>query len=315
MKYTHKLLLGSIFVVLLFVTNALFAADTIKILAPRSTSSLPLLQLAVDDPLPGIDIQTETFVNHPQALALLLKGEVDFLFTGTSQGWNNYLDGGPMVMINTGVWGVSYLIGKDESIKTLADLKGKKLALPFPGAPLDFQTRYMLQKQGVDPDKDLEISYSPFPQTVPKLLAGQVDVAPLPEPLATNLVKGRGLLRLLDYQQAWADVAGGDPKSPQVSLFSTNTYVAEHADLIAALVEAWGSATQKVQDNSDDVAKQFTEALGVPAAMIAPAIQYTLFWLPSSEDNQQRVLAYYDLVNASLPEPRQALTENFFFNP
>jgi ABC-type nitrate/sulfonate/bicarbonate transport system substrate-binding protein len=111
-------------VALLIVPNLLFAADTVKILAPKSTSSLPLLQLAADDPLPGIDIQTETFINHPQALALLLKGDVDFLFTGTSQGWNNYLDGGPMVMINTGVWGVSYLIGKDASIKTLADLKG-----------------------------------------------------------------------------------------------------------------------------------------------------------------------------------------------
>jgi NitT/TauT family transport system substrate-binding protein len=304
-----------VLVALLIVPTLLFAADTIKILAPKSTSSLPLLQLAADDPLPGLDIQTETFINHPQALALLLKGEVDFLFTGTSQGWNNYLDGGPMLMINTGVWGVSYLIGKDESVKALTDLKGKKLALPFPGAPLDFQTRYMLEKQGVDPDKDLEISYSPFPQTVPKLLSGQIDVAPLPEPLATNLVKGKGMLRLLDFQQAWADVTGGDSKSPQVSLFTTKTYLADHADLIASLVEAWAEATTHVQENAEDVAKQFAEDLGVPAPMVAPAIQHTLFWLPSFEENQQRVLAYYDLVNTSLPEPRAALTDAFFFQP
>jgi NitT/TauT family transport system substrate-binding protein len=302
-------------VALLIVPNLLFAADTVKILAPKSTSSLPLLQLAADDPLPGIDIQTETFINHPQALALLLKGDVDFLFTGTSQGWNNYLDGGPMVMINTGVWGVSYLIGKDASIKTLADLKGKKLALPFPGAPLDFQARYMLEKQGIDPDKDVDISYSPFPQTVPKLLSGQVDAAPLPEPLATNLVKGKGMLRLLDFQQAWAKVTGGDPKSPQVSLFATKPYLADHADVIAPLVEAWTEATTKVRENAENVAAQFAEELGVPAPMIAPAIQHTLFWLPSFEENQQRVLAYYDLVNTSLPEPKAALTDAFFFQP
>jgi NitT/TauT family transport system substrate-binding protein len=314
MKHVRKICISTLGVLLILPT-LLFAADTIKILAPKSTSSLPLLQLAADDPLPGIDIQTETFINHPQALALLLKGDVDFLFTGTSQGWNNYLDGGPMVMINTGVWGVSYLIGKDESIKTLADLEGKKLALPFPGAPLDFQTRYMLEKQDIDPDKDVDISYSPFPQTVPKLLSGQVDVAPLPEPLATNLVNGKGMLRLLDFQQAWAEVTGGDPKSPQVSLFTTKTSLASHADLIASLVEAWTEATAKVRENADDVAAQFAEELGVPAPMIAPAIQHTLFWLPSFEENQQRVLAYYDLVNTSLPEPKAALTDAFFFQP
>lgn len=315
MKHVRKMICIGMLVALLIMPTLLFAADTIKILAPKSTSSLPLLQLAADDPLPGIDIQTETFINHPQALALLLKGDVDFLFTGTSQGWNNYLDGGPMVMINTGVWGVSYLIGKDESIKALTDLKGKKLALPFPGAPLDFQTRYMLEKQGLDPDKDLEISYSPFPQTVPKLLSGQIDVAPLPEPLATNLVKGKGMLRLLDFQQTWADTTEGDPKSPQVSLFTTKTYLADHADLIASLVEAWAEATTHMQENAENVAKQFAEELGVPAPMVAPAIQHTLFWLPSFEENQQRVLAYYDLVNTSLPQPKAALTDTFFFQP
>lgn len=314
MKHILKICI-SMLVVFLALPTLLFAADTIKILAPKSTSSLPLLQLAVDDPLPGVDIQTETFINHPQALALLLKGDVDFLFTGTSQGWNNYLDGGPLLMINTGVWGVSYLIGKDESIKTLADLKGKKLALPFPGAPLDFQTRYMLEKQGIDPDKDVEISYSPFPQTVPKLLAGQIDAAPLPEPLATNLVESKGMLRLLDFQQAWADVTGGDPKSPQVSLFITKTYATDHANLIVSFVEAWNEATTKVQENAGEVATRFAEELEVPAPMIVPAIQHTLFWLPSFEENQQRVLEYYDLVNTSLPEPKAALTGVFFFQP
>ena len=55
MKQMYKILVVSVLVALLFVPGMLFAADSIKILAPRSTSSLPLLQLAVDDPLPGID--------------------------------------------------------------------------------------------------------------------------------------------------------------------------------------------------------------------------------------------------------------------
>lgn len=152
--------------------------QVLKILVPQSTSSLPILVLAQEDPLPGVDIQAETFINHPRTLSFLLRGEADLLLTGTSQGWNNYLNGGPVVMINTGVWGVSYLIGKDASIQRFSDLKGKRIALPFPGAPLDVQTRYILRTQGIDPDKDLQISYSPFGQTVPKLIMGQIRCSP-----------------------------------------------------------------------------------------------------------------------------------------
>ena len=127
-------------------------------------------------------------------------------------------------MINTGVWGVSYLVGKNQNIKNFSDLKGKRIALPFPGSPLDFQTRYILKKKGINPEKDLFISYSPFSQTIPKLLKDQLDAAPIPEPLATNVIQSYGLMRLIDYKEAWAEVSGGNKLSPQVSLFSTEEF-------------------------------------------------------------------------------------------
>ena len=147
------------------------AADTgvpepLTILVPKSTASLPLLLLAEQDPLPGVDIRTETFINHPRALIQLLRGDADLLYTGTSQGWENHLGGGPLVMINTGTWGVSFLMGRDPGIRSFADLKGLRLSVPFPGSPLDFQTRTILRRQGLDPDRDLTITYAPPPQAV-----------------------------------------------------------------------------------------------------------------------------------------------------
>lgn len=289
--------------------------NTLTILVPKSTSSLPILQLAREDPLPGVDIQAETFINHPRALALLLKGEVDLLLTGTSQGWNNYLDGGPVVMINTGVWGVSSLIGKDASIKRFSDLKGKKVALPFPGAPLDFQTRYILQKQGVDPDKDVELSYSPFGQTVPKLVKGQIDAAPFPEPLATNMVRDKGLIRLIDYKEAWAEVSDGDPRSPQVSLFATGAFSRQYPEILQEFVTYWRETSQSIRNNPEEVAQQFAELLAMSASVIEPAIRNTLFWVPSIAENRERVLAYYQLIQESFLPKSAPLSGEFFFSP
>ena len=129
--------------------------------------------MALERSLAGADLQVEMFTNHAQALALLLRGDADLLLSGTSQGWQNRLDGSPIVMIDTGVWALASLVGRDSSIRSFGGLRGKQVALPFPGSPLDFQTRALLAHEGLDPDSDLSISYGPFAQSVSRLLAAQ----------------------------------------------------------------------------------------------------------------------------------------------
>ncbi|MBN1685357.1 MAG: ABC transporter substrate-binding protein [Spirochaetales bacterium] len=284
-----------------------------KILVPKSTSSVPLFLLAADDPVPGIDIEIEIFAAHPQALARLLTGEADLLFTGTSQGWENYLDGSPLVMINTGCWGVSFVMGNDPALTSFSALRGKHIALPFPGAPLDFQTRYILMQSGIDPDTDLSISYFAPAQAMAMLMKGQLDAAPLPEPLASFLAGEKGFYRLIDYQRVWAEVSSGDPRSPQVSLFATAGFAGANRDLIGKLVDGWEDAMQRVVDDPEEAARQFAASLGFSEDVVTEAIRNTLFYLPSSAENMQRVFSYYDRVKDFLPGDREDLSGDFFF--
>jgi NitT/TauT family transport system substrate-binding protein len=296
--------------------------QTLHLLVPRSNSSLPLLLLALEDPIRDVDIQATLFQNHAQALALLLRGEVDLLLTGTSQGWENYLSGSPLLMIDTGVWGVSYLVGSKDCppIKSVADLAGKTVALPFPGSPLDFQTRFLLQRHGLDPDRDLKLIYSPPPQTAALLLKGQIDAAPLPEPLVSQLVIDQALQRFLDYKQLWASVHGGDPKSPQVSLFTTREFAAAHAELLEQLLRHWQAAVVQVVKEPGEAASRFSDTLGFAESVIARSIPNTLYYLPSPEENRDRVRAYYETVKGFLPgkqlrgSGQTELEEDFFFH-
>ncbi len=295
--------------------NAQPATPVVRLLAPPSNSSLPLLLLAEEDPLPGVDIQADIFLNHAQALARLLRGEVDLLLTGSSQGWENYLSGSPILMISTGVWGISYLIGSIDCprIESIADLAGKRIALPFPGSPLDFQTRFFLHKQDIDPDRDLTIIYSPLPQTVALLLKGQIDAAPIPEPLASELVINRGLQRFIDYKQAWAAATQGEALSPQVSLFTTRSYAERNAEMLKEFIVRWRAATQQVVSDPEKAAKKFSTALGFCEEVIAHSIAKTLFHVPSPEENRHRVKAYYEDVKGFLPGKRGELQDEFFF--
>jgi NitT/TauT family transport system substrate-binding protein len=287
----------------------------VRVLVPQTTAALPFLLLAKNQGVPGAQLTVTFFANHAQALALLLRGEADLLLSGTSQGWENRLDGSPIVMVDTGVWGVSSLIGKDPAIKGFADLKGKRIAMPFPGSPLDFQSRALLAFEKLDPDKDVTISFGPFPQSVQRLMSGQIDAVAVPEPLATTLVRQNGLLRLVDYSQAWARFTGGDRMSPQVSLFATEGYAADHKALLASIVSAWDGATRAVNASAKDTAAQFATALAVDPGILEEAIGNTLLSVPPAAENRTRVLAYYQVVSRWFPASPRPLDERFFVVP
>jgi ABC-type nitrate/sulfonate/bicarbonate transport system substrate-binding protein len=269
--------------------------------------------MAQEPSIADADLQVQLFTNHAQALALLLRGDVDLLLSGTSQGWENRLDGSPIVMIDTGVWALSSLVGNDPSIKSFADLRGKRLSLPFPGSPLDFQTRAILARQGIDPAKDLFISYGAFAQSVARLLSGQVDAAALPEPVATSVVGKHGLVRLFEYSRAWAAVNGGDGRSPQVSLFSTEVFASSHRSLLLKLIEAWRESCRIISADPAAAAYSYAATLGLAPDVLAEATRRTLFDVPDLVENKSRVLDFYRQVSPFLPGEKRTLDALFFF--
>ncbi len=286
----------------------------LRILAPQTTAALPFLRLA-DEGLPeGTRLSCELFLNHAQSMARVLRGDVDLLLTGTSTGWENYLAGGPLVLVDTGVWDISSLVGTAGArpLSSMTELAGKRLALPFPGAPLDFQTRSILVREGLNPDRDLQIVYLAFGQSVPLLLQGKLDAAALPEPVATDMVLNRGLSRLLEYGEAWANVAGGDPRSPQVSLFATRAFLAKNASLVRRLVTAWTRASEQVAGDPRAAARAHAADFGLSPEVVAAAAAKTIFWVPSEQENRRRVIEYYEAVKDYLPGSPAQLGRDFF---
>jgi len=287
----------------------------VRVLVPQTTAALPFLRIEKEGPGSGVGIDVHLFSNHAQALALLLRGDADLLLSGTSQGWENRLDGSSIVMIDTGVWGLASLVGKDASIRAFSDLRGRRVALPFPGSPLDFQTRAILAHESLDPQRDLTISYGPFTQSVARLIAGQIDTAALPEPVATAAVRKSGLLRLIDYAAAWAAVTGGDGRSPQVSLFTTQSFASAHRQVLADLVAAWRESSSAISRGPSDAARSFASALGLDASILEEATRRTILEVPTPAENRARVMDYYRRVAPFLAPGRQPLDEGFFFLP
>ena len=78
----------------------------------------------------------------------------------------------------------SLLVRKGSSIRTLTDLKGKKLG-HNPGGQWRTNVRYILRGMNVK-DTDVTLIELPFPQQVPALLAGTVDATITIDPFAAS---------------------------------------------------------------------------------------------------------------------------------
>ena len=175
----------------------------------------------------------------PEAAQLLAAGQVDlaalsspaFAATvakdavpgGISIISDIYQDGHPGYASNT------FFVMKDFPIKTVADLKGKKVAINAYGSAVDLVLRVALKKAGLDPRRDLQIVEVTFPNIAPALREGRVDCGVLVIPfLPAESAKGdlRGLF------------TGGDTLGPSSVVFqvATDKFIREQPEILRAFL-------------------------------------------------------------------------------
>jgi len=289
----------------------------IIILVPDSLSSLPFYLVAEKQPLPGYKLKVENFTQHAQALIKLVRGDAELLFTGTTQGWQSLWDGNDLVAINSYVWGVSSLVVKDSSIKSIGNLKDKKIALPFPNSPLDVKTRKILDYYGLGNPPQVQIEYRPFAQSIPLLLAGSLDAIALPEPQATQLVLNNHLTRLFEYQTVWAKVTAdpiGKGLSPEVTLYAMKKQAKDLAQALKDLDAELGLIIKDLRSLTDDITLRYSQRLNLKPEVFQEALAHISFWAPLFSTHQKESLLYYEQIKNYFTSPVGKLSNDFFFS-
>jgi NitT/TauT family transport system substrate-binding protein len=117
---------------------------------------------------------------------------------------DNYQDGHPGNATNT------FFVLKDSPIRTIADLKGKKVGINAYGSAVDLVLRVVLKKNGLDPKKDVQIVEVNFPNMAAAIREKRIDCGVLVIPfLAVEGPKG-------DLQPL---ITGGDAFGPSSVIF------------------------------------------------------------------------------------------------
>jgi NitT/TauT family transport system substrate-binding protein len=196
--------------------------ENIRLIGTIGPLSLPLAYMVEHNVLSSIAQKTSfsIWANPTQLQAIISGGQGDFVSLPTNSAATFYNKGVPLQLIDSSIWNILYLITSDTSLKSITDLKGKRVVVPYQGAIPDAMFRFVCQKQGLNLDKDIEIYYAPDPiQASQLLLTDQEKYVLLSEPSATSVIlkgkaSGLNFNRALNVKTEWDKAAGGQFSTP-----------------------------------------------------------------------------------------------------
>jgi len=159
----------------------------------------------------GFELDIKAYPSISGFYAAFATGETDVLIGGPTILQKLYQEGVPLRIIGTGFTLSDLVIfAKDPAIKSLADLKGKQLAIDMGGS--QFQVvRIYANAKGLDLGKDITVVNANFAIARAQLEAGRVDAALVIEPLASIITKQNPDWRVIfNGAEGWKEITGVD---------------------------------------------------------------------------------------------------------
>ncbi|MGC2824274.1 MAG: ABC transporter substrate-binding protein [Pseudolabrys sp.] len=219
----------------------------------------------------GFELDIHAYPSISAFYAGFATGETDVLIGGPTILQKLYQEGVPVRIIATGFTLADLVIfTKNDQIKSLADLKGKQLAVDMGGSQFQVTKMYLAAK-GIDLGKDIIVVNANFAVARAQLEADRVDAALVIEPLASIILKQNPNWKVIfNGAQGWKEISGQD---------GWEIVTAMRADAIAKipngpkmLIAALQDVAQFMQSNTAEADKIANETLKLPPGILAAAL-------------------------------------------
>ena len=212
--------------------------------------------------------------------------------------------------------GVLYIVDTGDSVQSINDLKGKTIYATGAGTTPEYTLRYLLTSAGIDPDKDVTITFlSEASEVAARIAASDEEIiAMLPQPYVTTVQMNQDKVRVaLDVTAEW-DKCNASPIVTGVIVANT-TWLKENTAAFKVFLEEYEASTAYATSNIDDTAA-LVEQFGIfKAAVAKKAIPQCNIVCYTGDRMKTAVSAYlkilYDAKPASIGGAMPA--DNFYF--
>lgn len=218
----------------------------------HATALVGLQEGLIEKELGGTKLKPQAFNAGPSEIEALNGGSLDIGFIGPSPAINGYVKskGANLRIVSGSASGGVKLVVNPDKIKTLDDIKGKRIATPQKGNTQDVAFLNWIAEKGwkVDPESgkgDVSVVRTDNKVTPDAFKQGSIDGAWVPEPTASKLVSDGGSV-LLDETTLWPD-----KKFVITNVIVSQKFLKEHPDVVEAVLRGTVKTNEWINANPD----------------------------------------------------------------
>ena len=259
-------------------------ADTVKIALPvASLESMPIYVAQAQDLFKkhNVDVDVITSRGGGEAMKAYISGDVQIVATGFPEvglmrAKNVDVE---LFFAQTSRVPFGMIARKDENIKTVADLKGKTIAVTSPGSLTANLARYFVKEAGLDPDKDVSlVSVGGGGEILGALKSSKADAAMLFEPFVTIGIQQGFATMLVDVPEK-LDAFSSSPLSISKAFITKSGKDAQ--GVFDALAEALAFIHSNPSGSLEIATKKFPSA--VPDVLTAAYTRLSKWYSPNGK--------------------------------
>lgn len=192
----------------------------------------------------GLDVDLSLVNGGAQTSAALVSNSVSVAQFGGGEVLGAVAGGADLVIVGQLAPVYPYKLYVAKGITKIADLKGKRIGISNAGGSSDIATRDALKKNGLDPDKDVDlIAVGSHSNRTAALLTGQIDAGLDDPPEDTKLVAS-GLTALIDLAQQKIPASN-------TAIVVQRSYLAANRAVVQAYIDAIVDGIAYANKNKD----------------------------------------------------------------
>lgn len=232
---------------------------------------------------------------------LIAQGKVDIACVPANLGAVLYKKTeGKIQALAVNTLGVLYLCENGDTVKSIADLKGKTIYSAGKGATPEYALNFILKSNGLENDVNIEWK-SEHAECLAALLANENSVAMLPQPFVTTAqMKNEGVRVAIDLNDAWNDL--GLSSSLLTGIVVVRKEFAEnYPEATKDFLNRYSASVKFVNENIDEAAELVGKYDIVPAAVAKKAIPNCHIVCITGDEMKSKLSGYLQVLFDQLP--------------
>lgn len=202
-----------------------------------------------------------TYQAPTDVTAKIIKGELDVAAVPSNLASVLYnKTEGEVVAVSPITLGVLYILGNDEDLDSVEELKGKTIVASGQGGTPEYVLQKVLENAGLTIYEDVQVQWlANHAEVNTKLLTQEDTIAMIPEPfVSTALAAGNDDVEVLfDMNKLWKDATGQE--LPMGVLVAKKSFVTEKSDDLKVLLNDLQASVDFVNESPKEAAKLIVE--------------------------------------------------------